>query len=93
MDLSDVLLTGPVITFTGSGWYSTSDRHINLELDPRSRQVWNIPVITPMVDWNGTPDRGHQRDGARRPSRGECPVAARRERHVQGYLPQEGSNT
>jgi hypothetical protein len=50
LDLEDVLLTGPAMTFSGAGTYYTADGHVNLDLEPKSRRSWTVPIVTPMVD-------------------------------------------
>lgn len=55
MDLDDILLTGPAITFAGGGTYYTADGHVSLDLEPRSRRNWTVPVVTPLID--GTASR------------------------------------
>lgn len=49
MHLEDILLKGS-LTFAGRGDYLTADSHIDLQLEPKSREAWKIPVLTRVVD-------------------------------------------
>jgi hypothetical protein len=51
MEIEDVLLTGPALTFVGSGQLTLSDRYVDLQLEPANGgSSLRIPFLSEMVE-------------------------------------------